>query len=157
MDSDDIWNACSHFLQHLRWHKPRLVSLGPKIEGLPDDHPHKPRCLLGLLQALYVIGKFVVSSPQFGDLLQTISSERFEKLIIGSCITAIPAHWNTNDQVFCSFAERLYKLGAAKPLTMVLEFCVVKEVGDRTLDVQHIWPLFCDVGVIVEDYSAMYG
>ena len=44
-DSADVWNACRHFMQHLYWYNPRLVSLGPKVEGLPDDHPFKPLCL----------------------------------------------------------------------------------------------------------------
>jgi len=41
----DIWDTCAHFMEHLRWHKPRLVSLGSKIEGLSDDHISKQRCL----------------------------------------------------------------------------------------------------------------
>jgi tetratricopeptide (TPR) repeat protein len=47
-DSDDIWNACANFMEHLYWHKRRLVVLGPKLERLPDDHPSKPECLLQL-------------------------------------------------------------------------------------------------------------
>ena len=30
---------------HLYWHKPQLVVPGSRIEGLPDDHPSKARCL----------------------------------------------------------------------------------------------------------------
>ena len=59
--SDDIWNACVHFLHHLRWHKPRLVALKPNIEGLPDDHPSKALCLSELSRVLYFVGKFVES------------------------------------------------------------------------------------------------
>jgi tetratricopeptide (TPR) repeat protein len=44
----EIWDACFHFLQHLYWHKPRRTTLGLKIEGLPDDHRHKPKCLYKL-------------------------------------------------------------------------------------------------------------
>jgi tetratricopeptide (TPR) repeat protein len=44
-NSDSIWDACAHFMDHLFWHRKRLVVLGPKLEGLPDDHPSKPECL----------------------------------------------------------------------------------------------------------------
>jgi len=50
MEPGDIWDTCAHFLEHLYQHKQRLVSLGSKIEGLPDGHPSKPRCLFQLSQ-----------------------------------------------------------------------------------------------------------
>ena len=45
---DDIWDSCANFVTHLNWHKPRSTVLGPRIEGLPDDHHSKSRCLFGL-------------------------------------------------------------------------------------------------------------
>jgi len=51
-DSDRVWDVCCHFMQHLLWHKTRLVVLGPKVEGLPDNHRFKPKCLLQLSQLL---------------------------------------------------------------------------------------------------------
>jgi tetratricopeptide (TPR) repeat protein len=58
---DETWGACYHFMEHLDWHKPRLVALGPKIKGLPDDHPSKPKYLYGLACLFGGIGNHVES------------------------------------------------------------------------------------------------
>ncbi|KAF9650784.1 hypothetical protein BDM02DRAFT_3185107 [Thelephora ganbajun] len=55
-NSDGIWPACAHFMRHLSWHKRRLVVLGPKIEGLPDNHPSKPECLFELSRLFDSVG-----------------------------------------------------------------------------------------------------
>jgi len=55
-ESDDVWNTCAHFMEHLCWHKPRLVMLGPKIERLREDHPSKPRCLVKLALLPHILG-----------------------------------------------------------------------------------------------------
>ena len=47
-NTDDIWDTCIHFVQHLCWHKPRQTVLGSKLEALSDDHHSKPKCLLEL-------------------------------------------------------------------------------------------------------------
>jgi len=57
-DSDSVWSAFACFANHLYWHKPRRVMLGPKIEGLPDNHPLKPQCLYHLSRLLYSFGAF---------------------------------------------------------------------------------------------------
>jgi len=57
-ESDDVWNTCAGFMKHIFWHKKRLVVLGPKIEGLQDDHPSKPLCLSRLSRLLHSVGNF---------------------------------------------------------------------------------------------------
>ena len=57
--SSDIWDTCAHFMEHLYWHKPRPVTLGPKVEGLSDDHPSKPECMFHLSQLYDSIGNFL--------------------------------------------------------------------------------------------------
>jgi tetratricopeptide (TPR) repeat protein len=58
-NSEDVWDACARFMNHLYWHRPRLVMLGPKIEGLPDDHPSKAQCLWDLSWLPHSVGNQV--------------------------------------------------------------------------------------------------
>ena len=58
-NADEVWEACISFMDHLCWHKPRLVMLGPKLKGLPDDYPPKPKCLYQLSRLFRLVGNFV--------------------------------------------------------------------------------------------------
>ena len=58
-EAEDIWGTCICFMQHLYRHKPRLVLLGQKFEGLPDAHPSKSRCLLWLSRLVGLVGNGV--------------------------------------------------------------------------------------------------
>jgi len=86
--------------------------------------------------------------PALPAISGTISSRRFEKLIVGPTTRRVVESLGKSDQVLCSFAERLYKLGAVKPLTVVLELPEAIRGWDGVLDVRRVWPLFCKVGVI---------
>ena len=69
----DIWDACVKFMRHLYWHKPRQTVLGPKIEGLPNDHPYKLRCLFELSQLFGSVGNY---AEQKRLLIRTLTLSR---------------------------------------------------------------------------------
>ena len=60
IDTDAVGalDACGHFMEHLLWHKPRQTVLRPKIEGLPDDHPSKTKCLYQLSGLFHSVGNY---------------------------------------------------------------------------------------------------
>ena len=58
INAHDVWDleACGHFVEHLHWNKPRQTVLKPKIEGLPDGHRSKVKCLLRFSKLLGSVG-----------------------------------------------------------------------------------------------------
>jgi tetratricopeptide (TPR) repeat protein len=70
---DDFWDACLHFMEHLYWHKPRQTILGPKVEGLADDHHFKPKCLFELSRLFEQVGNYI---EQKRLLTHTLKLER---------------------------------------------------------------------------------
>ena len=56
MDTPELWDACVNFVEHLYWQKPRQTVLRSKIEGLPDGHPSKTRCMFGLSRLFGSVG-----------------------------------------------------------------------------------------------------
>ena len=58
---DFVWSVCANFMKHLYWHKPRLVTLGRKIEALTDDHPCKLECLYHLSRLFQRVGNYTES------------------------------------------------------------------------------------------------
>ena len=73
--SDDVWGACTNFIAHLYWHKPRQTILWSKIERLPDGHPSKPGCLLQLSRLFDSMGNPV---EQKSLLLHVLALRRKE-------------------------------------------------------------------------------
>ena len=69
-NAEDIWVACAHFLEHLFWHKPRQTVLGPKIIGLPDDHPYKPKCLFELSKLFQSVGNYAEQKRLLSHVLR---------------------------------------------------------------------------------------
>jgi len=69
-NSKSVWDTCARFMQHIVWHKPRLVTLGPKIEALPDDHPSKAQCLHWLAWLFDSVGNQVERKRLFTHNLE---------------------------------------------------------------------------------------
>jgi len=86
--SDDIWDTCARFACHLYWHKPRLVALGPRIEGLPEDHPAKPQCLFELSRLLQAVGNNPESKRLVCHSLK-LCRERGDDLQVAQMLTSL--------------------------------------------------------------------
>ena len=59
--SDEVWEACDHFLEHLFYHKKRFTILKAKIEGLPDGCGPRLGCWFRLALLAYSVGHYVES------------------------------------------------------------------------------------------------
>jgi len=68
--SDDVWDACTSFMRHLYWYKPQLVILGPKLKGLPDNHPSKPKGLFQLSRLFHRVGNFAEQKQLLVQILE---------------------------------------------------------------------------------------
>jgi len=87
-DAIRVWGTCAYFLEHLYWHKPRLVVLGPAIEGLQDDHPSKLRCLLELSRLFGMVGNHTEYKRLLTHVLG-LSRERGDDLQVAETLRAI--------------------------------------------------------------------
>jgi len=82
----DIWNVCACFVYHLYWHRLRLVVLGPRIEGLPDGHSSKPRCLFELSLLLGSVGNHAERKRLLGHSLK-LWRERGDDIRVARTLT----------------------------------------------------------------------
>ena len=69
-ESDNVWDNCAHFMEHLFWRKPRLVSLGSKIERLSDGHSFKLKCLYQLTRLFGSIGNYAERKRFLSHMLE---------------------------------------------------------------------------------------
>ena len=68
--SDDVWDACINFMSLLYWLKKRQTVLIPRIEGLPDDHHFKPRCLFQVARLFESVGNHAERKRLFTHTLK---------------------------------------------------------------------------------------
>ena len=87
-NSDDFWNACIRFMDHLHWHKPRQTVLRKKIEGLPDNHPSKPRGLFWLALLARKIGNHT-DETWFLDRALVLGRERRNDQLVASVLRCL--------------------------------------------------------------------
>ena len=86
--SASVWDACACFMEHLYWHKRRLVVLGPKIERLSDDHRSKPQCLTKLARLFGSVGNFAEGKRLLAHTLG-IWRERGEDFLVAQTLRHI--------------------------------------------------------------------
>ena len=84
-NSDEIWSACANFLDHLSWHKPRQTVLGPKIEGLPNNHRSKLECLFMLARSFELAGNQAERKRLLNQTLM-LSRERGDDRLVASTL-----------------------------------------------------------------------
>ena len=92
-DSNNVWEACADFLQHLVWHKPRPIVLGSRIEGLPNNHPSKLRCLDSFATMLGSYGNFPESRRLLGCMLKFWREQGSDHKVAGLLVELASANW----------------------------------------------------------------
>ena len=83
-DSDVIWDACCHFIDHLFWLKQWQTILRSKIEALLDDCQLKPRCFLILSELFASLGNLM---EQKQLLTHTLELQRWQRDDFGAACT----------------------------------------------------------------------
>ena len=86
--SCNVWDACADFMKHLFWHKPRPVTLGPKLEALADDHPSKLECLYQLSRLFETIENYV-ECKRLLTLVLELSRERGDEHLLAQALSCL--------------------------------------------------------------------
>ena len=146
MDSANIWEACCDFMRHLYWHKKRRTFLGPRVEGLPDDHPSKPDCLIWLARLFQLIGNHVEEKRLFNHALR-LRRERGDVIGVARTLRELS---NTNRLL------GLYKEGIQQA-EEVIE--ISERLGDTDLQLRALdnltWLLFDDKQLDAAEATAL--
>ena len=84
-NSERIWDACMKFMAQLYWHKSRVITLGPKIEALADDHPSKVECLLRLARLFDKVGNLAENKRLLSHCLK-LQRERGDDFLVAQTL-----------------------------------------------------------------------
>ena len=149
-NSESIWDASIKFMGQLYFHKPRPITLGPKIEALADDHPSKPLCLFGLAQLFNSVGnlaesKRLLSHPlklwrEQGDdfqVAQTLMGLCNINQRMGLCVEGIPQAeeaYKILEQLGCVAEQAKCLIGLAGLLYEAKELDAAEEAGSRAIN-----------------------
>ena len=134
-NSTVVWDTCARFMRHLCWHKPRLVMLGAKIKGLPDNHQSKPECLYRLSRLFDSVGNYVEYKQLLIDTLK-LWRERGDCLKVAETLR------------FLASANRhldLYKEGINQAREALETYKQLKQIPDEARSWQALaWLLYDD-------------
>jgi tetratricopeptide (TPR) repeat protein len=134
-NSVEIWDACAYFMQHLYWHKSRLVVLGSKLEGLPDNRPSKPQCLFQLSQLFNSVGNYTEYKRLLIHPLR-LWRERGDELQVARTLSTLA---EANRQL------QLYNEGTPQAKESSEIFERLGDVRGQAASLQRLaWLLYCD-------------
>ena len=92
-NSDVVWDACAGFMRHLYWHKRRYTVLGSKVEGLPDDHPSKPTCLIDLSRLSQSVGNYAEQKRLLSHALMLLRERKDDFQVAHTSFLLYCANW----------------------------------------------------------------
>ena len=80
-NSNGVWIACTNFMDHLYWHKPRQTVLRTAIEGLPRHHRHKPEGLFKLARLFQSVGNHAEENRLLTHVLELERERRNDRRV----------------------------------------------------------------------------